>query len=807
MKINSVIIEGLRGVRHILDLPLAGKSALLYGDNGSGKSSISDVIEWFYFDKVYHLSGEEIGRNGHEAMRNVLLPETQAAKLHLKFSAKDFDAQKSLEKNGEKLKSKNSNDNAKFEEYITHSTAENLVLRYRDLVNFVLASKTDKLKALSDIIGYSEITATRDTFKTVRNGLEKEIKTKAFDEQISHQQSQIIEQFKQNITSDKQFLDAVAKIIEPFKLGLELKELKDVNAILPKIKKPDDSKEVKQEAFLVKLTEKFLQIPAHLDEIEKDYSTYKTKFDALVSDIEKLKKLSLEKLLSIGKTVLEDKGYTAQECPLCLSDIDKKDILSVLGVRITELQEIKNEQVALSKSKEALDDLIQKTLKVINLIAGDEQIEDAQNEKLKQFVEAIQSGLGNYSASVKVKAEDGKKLKVASELKVDGKNILDAQKLAATLLEELRAKRKVDPKWDAYNKIVISGHAYAEIKKLKKEQAAYQAQLVSMDALHGAFQKTQKKALELFLNTFSGRIDEIYQYLNPDEKVENIRLVPLERDDELLGITIQFDFLGAKDVSPPHKLLSESHLNCVGIAFFLSSVEAFNKRNKFLVLDDVISSFDINHRKRFADLLIEQYADYQIILLTHERHWFDLVHNLVRPKGWFINALKHDDTKGTYIDDVPSDLKSKIEKKIAGKIEDGLGNDARKYLEHLLKEIALNMEVKVNFRFNDINEDRMAYELLTELKSTLAKRKCTELQSSPVIDRLLASMFIGNKDSHDSSFVPKFADMKAFWSDVQELQKLFYCSSCAQSVSLKYYDSVHKKIRCKDGLLSYVWGK
>jgi len=41
---------------------------------------------------------------------------------------------------------------------------------------------------------------------------------------------------------------------------------------------------------------------------------------------------------------------------------------------------------------------------------------------------------------------------------------------------------------------------------------------------------------------------------------------------------------GLKDVSPPHKYLSGSHLNCIGIAFFLASAEAFNKKNKFLVI-------------------------------------------------------------------------------------------------------------------------------------------------------------------------------------------------------------------------------
>jgi wobble nucleotide-excising tRNase len=275
----------------------------------------------------------------------------------------------------------------------------------------------------------------------------------------------------------------------------------------------------------------------------------------------------------------------------------------------------------------------------------------------------------------------------------------------------------------------------------------------------------------------------------------------------LSGITIQFDFQECKGVTPPHKFLSESHINCLGIAFFLTSVDAFNKQNKFIVLDDLISSFDANHRKRFADLLFEKYDDYQIILLTHEKSWFDIVKNLARSKGWNIKTIKHNEAKGTHLEDSPQTVMERIEQKIANGNESGLGNDARKYLENKLKLIALNLNVEVAFRLNDVNEDRMAFELLTKLKSTITKRKSTELESKEVIDRLLRSLFIGNKDSHDSSIELTFGDMKAFWQDVTDFEDLFFCDTCKSSVSLRYYDEGTKQVRCKKGELSYTWKK
>ena len=52
-------------------------------------------------------------------------------------------------------------------------------------------------------------------------------------------------------------------------------------------------------------------------------------------------------------------------------------------------------------------------------------------------------------------------------------------------------------------------------------------------------------------------------------------------------------------------MLSESHLNSLAIALFLAMAETFNEQLGFLVLDDVINSFDVEHRGRLAELLAD----------------------------------------------------------------------------------------------------------------------------------------------------------------------------------------------------------
>src|SRR5690606_4779324 len=105
--------------------------------------------------------------------------------------------------------------------------------------------------------------------------------------------------------------------------------------------------------------------------------------------------------------------------------------------------------------------------------------------------------------------------------------------------------------------------------------------------------------------------------------------------------------------------------------------------------------------------------DYQIILLTHEKDFFDIAASEAKRKNWLVNSLSWTSEKGTCFETPLIDLRATIEQKFSAKNTDGLGNDIRKYGERQLKQIANNIEAKVVFRFNEQNEERMLNELLS----------------------------------------------------------------------------------------------
>ena len=93
-KINEINLKGIRGTKDTLKLPLNGKSALLYGDNGTGKSSISDSLEWFFTDKVEHLNSLEIDLK--EALRNAKIDASVTSEVALSFTNNKVDAKETF---------------------------------------------------------------------------------------------------------------------------------------------------------------------------------------------------------------------------------------------------------------------------------------------------------------------------------------------------------------------------------------------------------------------------------------------------------------------------------------------------------------------------------------------------------------------------------------------------------------------------------------------------------------------------------------------------------------------------------------
>jgi hypothetical protein len=60
---------------------------------------------------------------------------------------------------------------------------------------------------------------------------------------------------------------------------------------------------------------------------------------------------------------------------------------------------------------------------------------------------------------------------------------------------------------------------------------------------------------------------------------------------------------------------------------------------KLLVLDDVLVGLDYANRRPLLSMLEKHFSDWQVVLLTHDRHWFEIIRAAIPAEKWTCHEL------------------------------------------------------------------------------------------------------------------------------------------------------------------------
>lgn len=807
IKINNIRIKGIRGAKETIELPLNGKSILLYGDNGAGKSSISDAIEWFYTNRIKHLSTPEIDTS--DAIRNAKLEEIETSEVTMSYSNPSLDSTKSLSSKNNKLVQKGSNTSEVFRQYLDDSEKENLISRYQYIRNFVDSTKGEKLKYLSDIIGFEEVTRTKSVLLKSLNTAKTNLKTQNFETLINNEKQKLIQYLGASITQDKNLFDTINIKIKKLNTGIEVKSFEDLQRLLVLLSTGLDANLQFELKFLEDSKSALTLLQSEVKLLEDEYSKYFNEFEIIANDVEAIKQTFFEDLLKAGTKILSIKYLKADNCPLCLQTKNSDELLSEVKIRLANIEESSQKKAKFGIALNSVKSIGIERIKRLDILLNNTQSEKENNHNIKENLTAIKAKIQIYQSTADIKVTSGDKLPVLDKI-ILVENDFEFLKIINDRIIKIQESQKGETPAVLYSNITASKDAFLNIKKFEAQKVILENQQKSFQLIYDEFEKQQKQGLDNFINSFSVKINEYYQFMNPDEPFQDIEIITKGENDELDGLTIKYKYNDKWEVNPL-KHFSESHLNCLGLSFFLASVDAFNNENDFIILDDVISSFDSNHRRRFADLLFDKFSRLQIILLTHEKEWFtNIISPKAKNKGWLVNEIKWTEAKGTFVKEKPSDLREAILYQLAQGNLDNIGNPMRKYLEYCLKDIALNLEAKLSFKFNDSNEHCMPYELLMAIRSEIKKSSADLKLQYPLLDRIESSALFGNALSHDNPINASTGDINSFWADIIDLEKLFICqeSACKRpKVSLLNYDTVTNKIRCGCDTTKYDWKK
>lgn len=282
--------------------------------------------------------------------------------------------------------------------------------------------------------------------------------------------------------------------------------------------------------------------------------------------------------------------------------------------------------------------------------------------------------------------------------------------------------------------------------------------------------------LNLALNAVNGLLQGLLNELKyPDMQVKPLSfsgLVPKaefyldKRRYDGQEIWLEVDHRG-QSLQHPHLFLNEARLSALGLAVYLAGrlalvQQATGDATKLLVLDDVLIGIDHSNRLPVLDVLHNRFSDWQVVLLTHDKTWFDLARKHLPPTDWIYYEIYEGNPDASAPMPVAFRVESELPRALLKKAIlllpiycEAAANYARQAFE-LGMRIACEV-IPIEMPFKQSSQSYKAQELLDKLanwkvKGRLAKQGVTQKVWDNTLHRL--QMFkdvVMNPYSHPSA--------------------------------------------------------
>jgi len=802
VKLRMLIAKGFRGARKEigLDFTSSAKSLVLFGNNGDGKSTFSDAIEWFFTDKIDYLQREGCGRDDY--FFKYMPPDD--ATVQISFNRGMLDSSKILKRKGGHSFS---NVSADFQRYIKNSLKDSPILRHHTMREFVDKTKTKKLEKVEEIIGFGIVREIRDTLLKTLNALKEDVQLASLRGQLQEKERDL-----RNITGEIGFQNAdilkyAHRLTEQCDPALSIISDFDFKSAIETL---DKKVKASDRGIELSLLDSINGNVSHLPEIReilREVTDIIEQHNKLAKKEETIKASAVEKLYKAAVDVLENNMVVPGKCPICKQPTDTELLLKSLRSEIEEIEKVLKERKSIIQKAEIASSKLSSYQNIPNVLL---QLEDEVKEKI--LTPETVNRLAEISTFLSQHSEILTRAQRSPEA-VSLPPLLHDWQILEKLMKETQqriANRKKDlSETDEEKKFYENVHKlknlyddYIRYKEINRHIGIYNMQVDSLSKIYQDFEYMERESVQKVLKTISLDVNDFLKFLHPGDNFDEVELVLTKER----GIEFKMKYHG-EEISPPMKILSEAHLNSLGICLFLASAKHFNKTNGFLVLDDVVASFDTEHRRPLARLLSEKFPDTQFLIFTHDELWFEMLKKDLPSGDWaFKELMKWTKENGLDLKDSPITLRERIRNCLNANDSQGAANKCRILIEETLKEKCEGLAVKgLEFRTGPKNDQRDASDLINALASYLKHNQTLrDKKSKKMFEHLRASQLITNMGSHHKTLETTTlsrGDIEMVLRDVDEFESLFVCTDCNTKPSIKYSPRNSDIKQCKCGML------
>jgi energy-coupling factor transporter ATP-binding protein EcfA2 len=798
-RIRRLEIQGFRGIRQQVSLLLEGKSVLLFGENGTGKSSFVDALEKLFTGRVSTLDGRAQGlssdqhgphiRDGHYPPRIAITFDDSSSTI--------FDPQTSVQSLPPQL-----------QEYIKAARENLYILRRLQILHFIESQPRERYDFLRPFLPLSGIEAMEDTLRQAleRTRGEAEAETRELDRRIQELRRVLSGRTFSQAPTEHEVVAAVNQELAavshpPITTLHQLPEaLKLLTGALARF---GDLSRQSRLTSAVRSLEDFTEGISRIN------------VTPLVISLVNLREKEAQEARVFYETVLEQgirwiREESRVKCPLCEQAINGTAVIGRAQERLVAAREIVNLRQAARQALEAVRQAVRSAAEARRRL--DVRVKDLHQDEKDGLEQAIKTA-GDVIVSLEtaIREEVGtiniELLRGCSSQISQGGSIIaglnqcrerflsylsslpspqDAQKLL-TVRERLERVSQIWP--------TIS-QAQASSEEALKRVGIAQALLENAQA-------ARKEEVQSLFDGLSKEINDIYFRLHPDEGRGGVRLEIREAVQRSVNVRANFYDRSNED---PRAYYNDADLDTLGLSIFLALRRWYRKQRPgfdLLVLDDVLTSVDTANAVRISELLLQEFKDYQILLTTHDRIWFEHLRDIqarCRVANNFINKIIHKWS----IDEGPDIREPEDERKeIDHLISEGSGKEiavmAGRLLEHILQEIRYSFRLSVQAKRGE------QYEIgdLWPAFYAMVKKEYPTLynQARLVLDALDVRWpirnWIGAHHNHWAQNVSRSTAID-FAMAVGALYDLLFCTSCRRFIGPSATPIGQLSCRCGD---------
>lgn len=577
MPLQNLTVRGFRGATQSVNIAFEDKPVvMIFGENGTGKSTIVDAIDFVCNERAGPLEGRQ-----STPVRDFLPAlgcKASELQVELKWSSKTF-------------KATLSGSRASVTGTVPRPQAK--ILRRSQILEIIDARPADRYEAFKRFVAVPNVekseNALRDAARTA--GTDFEVAA----QNLSNSELELTKLYKE-AGSPQPDLKTWAK----GKNDTDPKELTSrqghIDALLALVKTAADALSTRN-----RVSEQATSDLQAVQSLTIDVQAAEQESQEAKSD--------LLKLLDTAEEYLTNHQESA-ECPVCEQGIDRTELLSRIAARKTSGAKV-------AEANRKLDAAVKKEEKAKNLLENEENRFLASVVKLAvgfrdSKIAAVVNGSIAWDRFPQFFGEQPPSR--APELILSAGELLTA---CQGLESSLRTERETVSK--EIETLAAIKLQYAAVLRTAKQAKQLESLNKRLSALLAIVEKERKRFVDEALDSIRARVDTLYSKLHPGENIGDIKLQLDPNKRGSLNVSSRFE--SEQDV-PPQAYYSEAHLDTLGICIFIALAERDAADSTLLVLDDVLTSTDEAHIQRFIAMIHEE-VKLPVLITTHYRPWRD----------------------------------------------------------------------------------------------------------------------------------------------------------------------------------------